>query len=363
MAYKYDYLIVGSGLYGSVFAEQARRAGKKCMVLEKRGHIAGSLYTREEEGIQVHRYGPHIFHTNNRKVWTYINRFADFNHFVNSPLANYKGQIFNLPFNMNTFNKLWGVVSPEEAREEIRRQRGGHDIENPRNLEEMALKLVGRDIYEKLIRGYTEKQWGRPCTELPPSIISRLPVRFTYDNNYFNAEYQGIPKGGYTAMIRRMLEGVEIQLETDYLGDKKNLDALAEYVVYTGPIDAYFDYCLGPLEYRSLRFETQVLDQENFQGNAVVNYTDGETPFTRVIEHKHFEAGVQKKTVLSHEYSVEWRPGLDPYYPLGDEKNLKRYAAYQKLAEGERKAAFRGRLGTYGYYNMDQIVEQALRGA
>ncbi|MDR1972295.1 MAG: UDP-galactopyranose mutase [Treponema sp.] len=361
MAYKYDYLIAGSGLYGSVFAERARAAGKKCIVVEKRNHIAGSLYTQEQEGIQVHCYGPHIFHTNNRDVWTYVNRFALFNHFINCPIANYKGQIFNLPFNMNTFNRMWGVVSPEEARAEIRRQRGDYDFENPRNLEEMALKLVGRDIYEKLIRGYTEKQWGRPCSELPPSIIKRLPVRFTYDNNYYEAEYQGIPKGGYTAMIQRMLEGIEIQQETDYLADKKPLDALAEYIVYTGPIDAYFGYCLGPLEYRSLRFETETLDQENFQGNAVVNYTDRETPFTRMIEHKHFEFGTQEKTVISREYSNEWQPGVDPYYPIGDEKNLTRYAAYRELADRERRVKFCGRLGTYRYYDMDQIVEQALR--
>jgi UDP-galactopyranose mutase len=360
MLKKYDYLIVGSGLFGTVFAERAHAAGKKCLVLEKRDHIGGNLYTHVKEGINVHCYGAHIFHTNNPDIWNYITRFADFNHYINSPLANYKNEIYNLPFNMNTFNKMWGVVTPRQAQDEIERQRKAYYTADPQNLEQMALNLVGRDIFEKLIKGYTEKQWGRPCSELPPSIIRRLPVRFVYDNNYFNALYQGIPKGGYTPMIERMLEGVEIWLNTDYLIDKKEFGRMANSIVYTGPIDNYFEYSLGPLEYRSLRFDTRILDTENYQGNAVVNYTDSDTPFIRSIEHKHFEFGTQKKTVISHEYSIDWKQGEEPFYPVENKRNLELYARYRALADKEASVLFGGRLGTYKYYDMDQIIEQAL---
>ena len=356
----YDYLIVGAGLYGAVFAREAKKAGKSCLVIDKRDHIAGNIYTQEMEGIQVHRYGAHIFHTNNRQVWEYLGQFAEFNRYTNSPVANYKGEIYNMPFNMNTFNKLWGVITPAQAQAKIQEQRAAAGITEPKNLEEQAISLVGTDIYEKLVKGYTEKQWGRPCSQLPAFIIQRLPVRFVYDNNYFNALYQGIPVGGYTAMVQRMLEGVEVRLGQDYLADKAGWDAQAKKVVYTGPIDAYFGSCYGPLEYRSVRFETEVLDTPNYQGNAVVNYTDAETPYTRVIEHKHFEFGTQPKTVISREYSAEWKPGDEPYYPVNDQKNGELYARYKALADQEEKTIFGGRLGEYKYYDMDKVVEAAL---
>ena len=356
----YDYLIVGAGLYGAVFAQKAMEAGKTCLVIEKRDHIAGNIYTEAVEGIQVHRYGAHIFHTNNDEVWNYVNRFATFNRYTNSPVANYKGEIYNIPFNMNTFNKMWGVITPAEAQAEIERQRAAHYVAEPKNLEEQAINLVGTDIYEKLVKHYTEKQWGRPCTELPAFIIKRLPVRFIYDNNYFNALYQGIPVGGYTAMVEKMLEGAEVRLGVDYLADKAAWDAVADKVVYTGPIDAYFGYKLGALAYRSVRFETETLDMENYQGNAVVNYTDADTPYTRIIEHKHFEFGTQPKTVISREYSAEWKVGDEPYYPVNDEANGALYQQYKALAEGEEKVLFGGRLGEYKYYDMDKVIEAAL---
>ena len=356
----YDYLIVGAGLYGAVFAQKAMEAGKTCLVLEKRDHIAGNIYTEAVEGIQVHRYGAHIFHTNNDGVWNYVNRFATFNRYTNSPVANYKGEIYNMPFNMNTFNKMWGVITPAQAQAEIERQRAAHYVAEPKNLEEQAINLVGTDIYEKLVKHYTEKQWGRPCTELPAFIIKRLPVRFVYDNNYFNALYQGIPVGGYTAMVEKMLGGAEVKLGVDYLADKAAWDAVADKVVYTGPIDAYFGYKLGALAYRSVRFETETLDMENYQGNAVVNYTDSETPYTRIIEHKHFEFGTQPKTVISREYSAEWKVGDEPYYPVNDEANGALYQQYKALAEGEEKVLFGGRLGEYKYYDMDKVIEAAL---
>ena len=335
-------------------------AGKTCLVIEKRDHIAGNIYTEAVEGIQVHRYGAHIFHTNNDEVWNYVNRFATFNRYTNSPVANYKGEIYNMPFNMNTFNKMWGVITPAEAQAEIERQRAAHYVAEPKNLEEQAINLVGTDIYEKLVKHYTEKQWGRPCTELPAFIIKRLPVRFIYDNNYFNALYQGIPVGGYTAMVEKMLEGAEVKLGVDYLADKAAWDAVADKVVYTGPIDAYFGYKLGALAYRSVRFETETLDMENYQGNAVVNYTDADTPYTRIIEHKHFEFGAQPKTVISREYSAEWKVGDEPYYPVNDEANGALYQQYKALAEGEEKVIFGGRLGEYKYYDMDRVIEAAL---
>ena len=356
----YDYLIVGAGLYGAVFAQKAMEAGKTCLVIEKRDHIAGNIYTEAVEGIQVHRYGAHIFHTNNDEVWNYVNRFATFNRYTNSPVANYKGEIYNMPFNMNTFNKMWGVITPAEAQAEIERQRAAHYVAEPKNLEEQAINLVGTDIYEKLVKHYTEKQWGRPCTELPAFIIKRLPVRFIYDNNYFNALYQGIPVGGYTAMVEKMLEGAEVRLGVDYLADKAAWDAVADKVVYTGPIDAYFGYKLGALAYRSVRFETETLDMENYQGNAVVNYTDADTPYTRIIEHKHFEFGTQPKTVISREYSAEWKKGDEPYYPVNDEKNGALYAQYKALADAEPGVIFGGRLGEYKYYDMDKVIEVAL---
>lgn len=356
----YDYLIVGAGLYGAVFAEQARAKGKSVLVVDKRPHIAGNVYTKEIEGINVHQYGAHIFHTNDRKAWNYVNRFAEFNRFTNSPVANYRGELYSLPFNMYTFNKMWGVTTPEQAAEKIREQRVSAGISEPRNLEEQAISLVGTDIYEKLIKGYTEKQWGRPCRELPAFIIKRLPVRFTFDNNYFNARYQGIPIGGYTRMVEHMLDGIEVRLDVDYLAGKRELDALAQKVVYTGPIDAYFGYSLGALAYRSVRFETEVLDMPNYQGNAAVNYTDSETPWTRIIEHKWFEFGTQDKTVISREYSSEWHRGDEPYYPVNDEKNGNLYAAYKKLAEQEQHVIFGGRLGEYKYYDMDAVILSAL---
>lgn len=362
----YDYLIIGSGLYGAVFARQAADAGKKVLVIDKRDHIAGNVYTEKVEGIDVHKYGAHIFHTNNKEVWDYVNRFATFNRFTNSPVANYKGELYSLPFNMYTFNKMWGVVTPDEAAAKIAEQKAAAGITEPKNLEEQAISLVGTDIYEKLIKGYTQKQWGRPCTELPSFIIKRLPVRLAFDNNYFNALYQGIPIGGYTRLVENLLAGIEVRLGVDYLEHKAELDALAEKVVYTGPIDAYFGYKLGALEYRSVRFETELLDIPNYQGNAAVNYTDAETPYTRIIEHKWFTFGKDEqgndlpKTVISREYSSEWRPGDEPYYPVNDEKNSALYAKYKALAEREEKVIFGGRLGEYKYYDMDAVIAAAL---
>ena len=357
---KYDYLIVGAGLYGAVFAHEATKRGKRCLVIEKRDHIAGNIYTYECEGINVHNYGAHIFHTNNKDVWDYVNQFAVFNRYTNSPVANYNGEIYNLPFNMNTFNKMWGVITPQEAAEKIEQQRKEAGITEPKNLEEQAISLVGTDIYEKLIKGYTAKQWGRDCKDLPAFIIKRLPVRFTYDNNYFNALYQGIPVGGYTKMVENMLRGIEVRLNTDYLADKEKFDAIADNVIYTGPVDAYFDYKLGTLQYRSVRFETELLDMENYQGNAVVNYTDYETPYTRIIEHKHFEFGTQPKTVISREYSAEWQQGDEPYYPVNNDQNNGLYAQYKELADKEENVIFGGRLGEYKYYDMDKVIEVAL---
>lgn len=363
---KYDYLVVGAGLYGAVFAREATDAGKKVLVIDKRDTIAGNVYTKAVEGIHVHKYGAHIFHTNNKRVWEYVNRFAEFNRFTNSPVANYKGELYSLPFNMYTFNKMWGVVTPEEAAKKIEEQKTATGISEPKNLEEQAISLVGTDIYEKLIKGYTEKQWGRPCRELPSFIIKRLPVRFTFDNNYFNALYQGIPVGGYTKMVEKMLDGIEVRLSTDYLEHKSEYDALAKRIVYTGAIDAYFDYRLGALEYRSVRFETETLDIPNFQGNAAVNYTDADTPWTRIIEHKWFEFGKDAdgndlpKTVISREYSSEWKPGDEPYYPVNDEKNGKLYTEYKALAKKEENIIFGGRLGEYKYYDMDAVIASAL---
>ena len=362
---KYDYLVVGCGLYGAVFAHEAASRGKSVLVVDKRANIAGNVYTEKVEGINVHVYGAHIFHTNNKKVWDYVNRFAVFNRFTNSPVANYKGELYSMPFNMYTFNKMWGVVTPAEAEAKINEQRAEITGE-PKNLEEQAISLVGRDIFEKLVKGYTEKQWGRDCKDLPSFIIKRLPVRLTFDNNYFNALYQGIPTGGYTKMVENLLGDVEVRLNTDYLEHKEELDALADRVIYTGPIDAYFGYSLGCLEYRSVRFETELLDIPNFQGNAAVNYTDTETPWTRIIEHKWFEFGKDEegndlpKTVISREYSSEWKPGDEPYYPVNDEKNGKLYAAYKELAQREENVIFGGRLGEYKYYDMDQVIAAAL---
>ena len=362
---RYDYLVVGSGLFGATFARQATDAGKRVLVVDKRPNIAGNIYTEDIEGIHVHKYGAHIFHTNDKQVWDYVTRFADFNRFTNSPVANYRGELYSLPFNMYTFNKMWGVVTPEEAKAKIDEQRREITGE-PKNLEEQAISLVGRDIFEKLVKGYTEKQWGRDCKDLPAFIIRRLPVRLTFDNNYFNALYQGIPIGGYTRLVENLLDGIEVRLECDYLENRAELDALADKVVYTGPIDAYFGFRLGALEYRSVRFETQLLDIPNFQGNAAVNYTDRETPWTRIIEHKWFEFGKDAegndlpKTVISREYSSEWKPGDEPYYPVNDEKNGALYQQYKTLADGEDRVIFGGRLGEYKYYDMDQTVAAAL---
>jgi len=365
---KYDYLVVGSGLFGSVFARQAADAGKKVLVIDKRPNIAGNVYTEKVEGINFHKYGAHIFHTNNTEVWNYVNRFATFNRFTNSPVANYKGELYSMPFNMYTFNKMWGVVTPEEAAAKIEEQKK-EITEEPQNLEEQAISLVGRDIYEKLVKGYTEKQWGRDCKELPAFIIKRLPVRLTFDNNYFNALYQGIPIGGYTKLVENLLEGIEVRLNEDYLEDKEKWNAMAEKVVYTGAIDAYFDYTLGNLEYRSVRFENEILDMPNFQGNAAVNYTDRETPWTRIIEHKWFEFGKDEngndlpKTIISKEYSSEWKPGDEPYYPVNDKKNGELYQKYKALAEKEENIIFGGRLGEYKYYDMDAVIASALECA
>ncbi|MGN1051169.1 MAG: UDP-galactopyranose mutase [Acutalibacteraceae bacterium] len=366
---KYDYLIVGAGLYGAVFAQQAIAHGKTVLVIDKRNHIAGNIYTEDVEGINVHKYGAHIFHTNNSEVWNYVNRFATFNRYTNSPVANYKGELYSLPFNMYTFNKMWGVITPKEAKAKIEEQKTKANISTPSNLEEQAISLVGYDIYEKLVKGYTEKQWGRPCTELPPFIIKRLPVRFTFDNNYFNALYQGIPVGGYTNMVDSMLNGAKVKLGVDYLEDKAHLDSLAEKIVYTGSIDAYYNYSLGALEYRSVRFESEMLDTDNFQGNAVINYTDRETPFTRIIEHKWFEFGKDKngndipKTVISREYSSEWKIGDEPYYPVNDKKNGDLFSKYKSMAESEKNVIFGGRLGEYKYYDMDAVIAVALERA
>ena len=364
----YDYLVVGSGLFGAVFARQATDAGKKVLVIDKRPNIAGNVYTEKVEGINFHKYGAHIFHTNNTEVWNYVNRFATFNRFTNSPVANYKGELYSMPFNMYTFNKMWGGVTPEEAAAKIEEQRQEITGE-PQNLEEQAISLVGRDIYEKLVKGYTEKQWGRDCKELPAFIIKRLPVRLTFDNNYFNALYQGIPIGGYTKMVANLLDGIDVQLNEDYLVNRAKWDALADKVVYTGAVDAFFDYSLGNLEYRSVRFENEVLDIPNFQGNAAVNYTDRETPWTRIIEHKWFEFGKDEngndlpKTIISREYSSEWKPGDEPYYPVNDEKNGELYKKYRALAEQEEKVIFGGRLGEYKYYDMDAVIASALECA
>lgn len=363
---KYDYLVVGSGLYGAIFAHEAKKHGKTVLVVEKRSNIAGNIYTENIEGINVHKYGAHIFHTNNKEVWKYITQFAEFNRFTNSPVANYKGELYSMPFNMYTFNKMWGVVTPEEAQEKISEQRK-EIVGTPKNLEEQAISLVGRDVYEKLVKGYTEKQWGRECVDLPAFIIKRLPVRFTFDNNYFNALYQGIPIGGYTKLVSKILEGIEVRLNTDYLKEKSELDKLADKIVYTGPIDAYFDYKLGHLEYRSVRFENELLNIPNFQGNAAVNYTDKETPWTRIIEHKWFEFGKDEngndlpKTIISREYSSEWKPGDEPYYPVNDEKNSNLYEEYRKLSVSEPKVIFGGRLGEYKYYDMDKTIESVLK--
>lgn len=364
----YDYLIIGSGLFGSVFARQAADAGKKVLVIDKRPNIAGNVYTEKVEGINFHKYGAHIFHTNNTEVWNYVNRFATFNRFTNSPVANYKGELYSMPFNMYTFNKMWGVVTPEEAAAKIEEQKK-EITEEPQNLEEQAISLVGRDIYEKLVKGYTEKQWGRDCKELPAFIIKRLPVRLTFDNNYFNALYQGIPIGGYTKLVENLLEGIEVRLNENYLKDKAKWNAMAKKVVYTGAIDAYFDYTLGNLEYRSVRFENEILDMPNFQGNAAVNYTDRETPWTRIIEHKWFEFGKDEngndlpKTIISKEYSSEWKPGDEPYYPVNDKKNGELYQKYKALAEKEENIIFGGRLGEYKYYDMDAVIASALECA
>ena len=364
----YDYLIIGSGLFGSVFARQAADAGKKVFVIDKRPNIAGNVYTEKVEGINFHKYGAHIFHTNNIEVWNYVNRFATFNRFTNSPVANYKGELYSMPFNMYTFNKMWGVVTPEEAAAKIEEQKK-EITEEPQNLEEQAISLVGRDIYEKLVKGYTEKQWGRDCKELPAFIIKRLPVRLTFDNNYFNALYQGIPIGGYTKLVENLLEGIEVRLNENYLKDKAKWNAMAKKVVYTGAIDAYFDYTLGNLEYRSVRFENEILDMPNFQGNAAVNYTDRETPWTRIIEHKWFEFGKDEngndlpKTIISKEYSSEWKPGDEPYYPVNDKKNGELYQKYKALAEKEENIIFGGRLGEYKYYDMDAVIASALECA
>lgn len=353
-------MIIGSDLFGSVFAHEMTKAGKSCLVLERRDHVGGNVYCEEKEGIRIHKYGAHIFHTSNKEVWDYVNQFVEFNNYVNSPVANYKGELYNLPFNMNTFTKMWGVVTPKQATAKIARQRQEAGITEPKNLEEQAISLIGTDIYTKLIKGYTEKQWGRSCTELPAFIIKRLPVRYTFDNNYFNDRYQGIPIGGYTAIVEKMLEGAEVRTGVDFFEFRKENPDIAEKIIFTGMIDEYFGYRLGALEYRSVRFETEVLDCENYQGNAVVNYTEREVPYTRIIEHKHFEFGRQEKTVISREYSSEWSVGMEPYYPVNDEKNTALYQAYRELAEKEENVIFGGRLGDYKYYDMDKVVAAAL---
>lgn len=365
MTEQYDFLIVGAGIFGAVFAQQASASNKKVLVLDRRPHLGGNVYTEEIENIQVHKYGAHIFHTNDQEVWQYVSQFATFNRFTNAPIANYKGKLYSLPFNMYTFNQMWNVLTPQDALDKLNQQRA-EITRTPRNLEEQAILLVGRDIYEKLIAGYTEKQWGRPCSQLPAFIIKRLPVRLTFDNNYFNALYQGLPIGGYTRLIENMLKGIEVRLNTDYLKNKSRWDLLAKKIVYTGPIDEYFDYKLGALQYRSVKFETEILNVPNFQGNAVVNYTDKEVPWTRIIEHKWFEFGLDKqgkeipKTVISREYSSEWKKGAEPYYPINDEKNARLYVAYRTLSAKEKNVIFGGRLAEYKYYDMDQVIKQAL---
>lgn len=358
---KYDYLIVGAGLYGAIFAREAIKKGKKCLVIDKRNHIGGNIYTEEIEGINIHKYGAHIFHTDNKEIWEYINHFTEFNNYINSPLANYKGEIYNLPFNMNTFNKLWGVVTPKEAKTKIDEQKREVELLKPKNLEEQAISLVGKDIYEKLIKGYTEKQWGRSAKELPTFIIKRLPVRFTYNNNYFNDKYQGIPIGGYTKIIEKMLEGIEIRLNTNFFENREKFENIADKIVFTGMIDEFYNYRFGKLEYRSLRFETKIFDKENYQGNAVINYTEKEIPYTRIIEHKHFEFGKQEKTVVTKEYPMEWKKEEEPYYPINDKKNNRLYEKYKELASKEEKVIFGGRLGEYKYYDMDKIIEKCLK--
>ena len=357
---KYDYLIVGAGLFGAVFAHEMTKNGKKCLVIERRNHIAGNAYTELEENINVHKYGAHIFHTNNKEIWEYINQFADFNRFTNSPVANYNGELYNLPFNMNTFYQMWGVKTPAEAKAKIEEQKADANIENPKNLEEQAISLIGKDIYEKLVKGYTEKQWGRKCEDLPAFIIKRLPVRFTYDNNYFNDLHQGIPIGGYTKIVEKMLDGIEVKLNTDFFNDKEKWLNIADTIIFTGMIDQYYDYCYGELEYRGLEFEFETLDIENYQGNAVINYTDAETPYTRIIEHKHFENSDSPKTIITKEYPKTWSRGQEAYYPMNDEKNSELFEKYQQLAEKENKVIFGGRLGMYQYFDMEQVITEAL---
>ncbi len=358
---KYDYLIVGSGLFGSIFAYEAKKRGKKVLIIDKRPHIAGNIYTEKVEDINVHKYGAHIFHTSNKSVWEYINQFAEFNNYINSPIAIYKNELYNLPFNMNTFSKMWNIRTPQEAKDEIAKQIADLNITSPKNLEEQALSLVGKDVYEKLIKGYTEKQWGRSCCDLPAFIIKRLPLRFTYDNNYFNARYQGIPIGGYTSIIEKMLNGIETHLNTDYFDLIKQNPGIAEKTVFTGSIDEFYNYKFGHLQYRTVNFETEILDMENYQGNAVVNYTEREIPYTRIIEHKHFEFGTQSKTVISKEYSMEWKPGIEPYYPVNDDANNALFEKYNALAQSDKNVIFGGRLGNYKYYDMDKVIEAALK--
>ena len=357
---KYDYLVVGAGLYGAVFAYEAKKKGKTCLVIDKRDHIAGNIYCENVSGINVHKYGAHIFHTSDKKIWEYVNQFAEFNNYINSPVARYKNELYNLPFNMNTFSKMWNIATPQEAKDIIASQIADLNITEPKNLEEQALSLVGKDVYEKLIKGYTEKQWGRDCKDLPSFIIKRLPLRFIYDNNYFNDRYQGIPIGGYTKIVEKMLDGIEVRLNTNYLDNREEFDAMADKIVYTGMIDQFYDYKLGVLEYRSVRFETEELPMENYQGNAVVNYTEREVPYTRIIEHKHFEFGKQPTTIISREYSSEWKKGDEPYYPVNNDKNNALYQQYKELADKEHKVIFGGRLGGYKYYDMDKVIEAAL---
>ena len=358
---KYDYIIVGAGLFGAIFAYEANKKGKKCLVIEKRSQIAGNIYTEEVEGIQVHKYGAHIFHTNNKEIWNYINQFAEFNRYTNSPIARYKDELYNMPFNMNTFHALWGVFTPEEAKNKIEEEKKKYGVENPKNLEEQAINLVGKTIYEKLVKGYTEKQWGKRATELPSFIIKRLPVRFTYDNNYFNDLYQGIPIGGYTKIIEKMLSNIEVKLNCDFFEDEDNFKMMAEKIIFTGPIDAYYHFKYGELEYRSLKFETEVLNMSNYQGNAVVNYTEYDIPYTRIIEHKHFEYGTQEKTVITREYPEKWEQGEEPYYPINDDKNNELYEKYKNLAKEDSNVIFGGRLGQYKYYDMDKVIAEALK--
>lgn len=358
---KYDYLIVGAGLFGAVFAYEAKKKGKSCLVIDKRNHVAGNIYTEKIDDINVHKYGAHIFHTSDKRVWDYVNQFAEFNHYINSPVARYKDELYNLPFNMNTFSKMWNITTPKEAKEIIEKQIKSLNIHEPKNLEEQALSLVGTDVYEKLIKGYTQKQWGRDCKELPAFIIKRLPLRFIYDNNYFNDRYQGIPIGGYTAVVEKMLEGIEVLLNVDFIKEREKYSGIADKIIYTGMIDQFYDYRFGVLEYRSVRFETEKLECENYQGNAVVNYTDREVPYTRIIEHKHFEFGTQKNTIISKEYSSEWKKGDEPYYPINNARNDELYNQYRELADKEEKVVFGGRLGSYKYYDMDKVILEALQ--